>query len=277
MSIASSLSASSEPLDHAPAREWADDRDVDACVPIVVDLDGTLVATDTLVESIIKLIARSPLNLLRMVLWLVRGRATFKAEIGARVSLAVELLPFNASLLAYLRAEKAAGRRIILATAADESIARRVSEHLNLFDDVLASNGERNLKGTAKLTAIRDKIGNAFVYAGDSAADVPIWEASKQAILVGVSPRVTNALRGRVVIVRVFPRQVAGVGVWARALRVHQWTKNSLLFVPLLTSFGFLEVHRMFLTAVAFLALSLTASATYVLNDLWDLDNDRVC
>jgi 4-hydroxybenzoate polyprenyltransferase len=244
-------------------------------VPIVVDLDGTLVATDTLVESVIKLVKRSPLNLLRMLLWLPRGRAAFKAETAAHVTVAAALLPFNGPLLAYLRAEKGAGRRIVLATAAHESNARRVSEHLDLFDDIIASDGLRNLKGSAKLAAIQDKVGNAFIYAGDSPADIPIWEAAEQAILVSVGQSAEDALQGRVSIARIFPRPRSGLVTWMRALRLHQWAKNTLLLVPLLTSFGFLQIDKIATSAAAFLAFSLAASASYILNDLWDLDSDR--
>jgi phosphoserine phosphatase len=183
-----------------------------ALTPIVVDLDGTLVATDTLIESIIHLLKRSPLNLVRLLVWLVQGRAALKAKVAAHATIAAELLPFNAPLLAYLHAEKAVGRRIVLATAAHESIAHGVAQHLDLFDDVLASDTQRNLKGRTKLAAIQDKVGMAFIYAGDSPADIPIWQAAEQAILVSVSPAVTNAVRASVPIAQVFPRQRPGLG-----------------------------------------------------------------
>jgi 4-hydroxybenzoate polyprenyltransferase len=211
-----------------------------------------------------------------MLLWLTRGRAVFKAKVAARTAMAPELLPFNASLLAYLRAEKAAGRRIFLATGAHESIAQHVYEHLDLFDDFLASDGKRNLRGQVKLAAIQDRVGETFLYAGDSRTDIPIWAAAKQAILVNVSPTVASAVRKRkLVIVREFPRRRPDLATWMQALRLHQWAKNSLLFVPLLTSFAFLDADRTFTEVIAFLAFSLAASATYVLNDVWDLDSDR--
>jgi 4-hydroxybenzoate polyprenyltransferase len=243
--------------------------------PLVVDLDGTLTPTDTLVESVIQFIKRSPLNLFRIFFWLVLGRAGFKGKIAARVSIAADLLPYRPTVLDYLHSEKGKGRTIILATAAHRSIADKVAAHLGIFDSVLASDAHHNLKGRNKLAAIQQNLGDNFVYAGDCQADVPIWQAARAAVLVGVSPSLTQAV-GRVVpIERVFAAEKAGLATWLKALRVHQWLKNLLLFVPLLTAFSFSDPGRLITLVVAFMAFSLAASATYVVNDLWDLDNDR--
>ncbi len=155
--------------------------------PLVVDLDGTLTPTDTLVESLINLVKQSPMNLLRLPFWLLKGRAAFKEAVASHTSIAVEQLPYHDSLLAYLRGEKEQGRRIILATAAHKSIAEGISAHLGLFDGVLATDLGRNLKGRTKLEAIREEVGKEFVYAGDSYADIPIWKAAQAAVLDGVS------------------------------------------------------------------------------------------
>ena len=100
-------------------------------IPLVVDLDGTLTSTDTLVESILQVIRLSPLNLLRLLGWLLQGRAVFKHRIALLTQPSAEMLPYHASLLAYLRNEKSRGRHLILATAAHERIAHAVSDHLN--------------------------------------------------------------------------------------------------------------------------------------------------
>lgn len=244
-------------------------------LPLVVDLDGTLTPTDTLVESVVQAVKRSPLNLLRLPLWLLRGRARFKCAIASHANVTSEHLPYCEALLSYLRVEKQNGRRIILATAAHKSIADGVSAHLGLFDAVLSTDSARNLKGSAKLRAIRESVGSEFVYAGDSRADIPIWKAAKAAILVGVSPAVAQRVRRSVVIEAEIPRAQITVATWLRALRVHQWLKNLLLFVPLLTAFSFAEMDRLAAAVIGFFAFSLAASATYVVNDLWDLDNDR--
>ncbi len=243
--------------------------------PLVVDLDGTLTPTDTLVESLVKVVKQSPLNLLRLPLWLLKGRAGFKEAIAAHSSIDLDHLPYHESLLDYLREEKAKGRQIVLATAAHQSIAERVSTHLGLFDKVLATKSGHNLKGKRKLQAIQESVGEAFVYAGDSQADLPVWKAAKAAILVGVAPHTAEAVRRNIPIEREFPKEGLGLAVWLHALRVHQWLKNLLLFVPLLTTFSFLEIGKIATMTVAFLAFSFAASATYVVNDLWDLENDR--
>ena len=243
--------------------------------PLVVDLDGTLTPTDTLVESLIKLVKQSPLNLLRLPWWLMKGRASFKNAVASHVGISAENLPYREDLLTYLRGEKEKGRRIILATAAHKSIAEAVSKHLGLFDEVLATDAGHNLKGMEKLEAIQERVGREFVYAGDCHSDIPIWKAAQAAVLVGVSPGLAEAIRRDVKIEQEFPKERIGLATWVRALRIHQWLKNLLLFVPLLTAFSFMEMEKLTTMVVAFLAFSLAASATYMVNDLWDLENDR--
>lgn len=261
--------------DHADPEDTAA-RQIGSTLPLVVDLDGTLIATDTLVESAIRAVKRSPLDFFRLPLWLWQGRAQLKRAMADKGPIDIARLPYNQPLLSYLRNEKARGRRIILATAAHETIAREICAHLDLFDDVLASDGQVNLKGSAKLEAIRARLGPDFVYAGDSPADIPIWKASGHAILVGLSPaRAAEAAQWQVQVEQEFPRETASPRVWLKALRVHQWLKNLLLFVPLLTSFSFTDMGKLLTVAGAFLVFSLAASATYIVNDLWDLDSDR--
>lgn len=243
--------------------------------PIVVDLDGTLTPTDTLVESLIGVVKRSPLDLLQLPFRLLNGRADFKDWVAARAGVSAGSLPYREPLLEYLREEKRKGRRIVLATAAHRSIAEGVSAHLGLFDAVIATQAGRNLKGEAKLEAIRKEIGSEFAYAGDSAADAPIWRAAKAAVLVGVAPGLADSIRKDVPVEREFAAERGGLGAWLRAFRVHQWMKNLLLFVPLLTAFSFFDVWQLVTTVIAFFAFSFAASASYVLNDLWDLENDR--
>lgn len=247
-----------------------------ALATLIVDLDGTLTPTDTLIESIIRLVKRNPLDLLRLPFWLLKGRAVFKGLVASRSGFSAQHLPYRQPFLDYLRSEREKGRRIVLATAADWHIADAVAAHLGLFDEVLASEGAQNLKGSAKLDAIREKIGVRFVYAGDSVSDLPLWKAAEAAVLVGTSPSVTETVRRNTPVEREFPRDKTGIAPWLRALRVHQWLKNLLLFVPLLTAFSFFEADKLATMVAAFLAFSLAASATYVVNDLWDLESDRL-
>lgn len=244
--------------------------------PLVVDLDGTLTPTDTLVESVFALLRQRPWMVFALLLWLVRGRAGFKAQVAAAGRLAVQHLPWRREFLDWLRAERAAGRSVWLATAAHQQIADDVAAALPLFDGVLASRKGVNLKGETKLAAIRARLGARFCYAGDSRADLPIWAAAEAAVLVGVSPALAARVHAAGVRVeREFAAAPVGLGLWLKAIRVHQWVKNLLIFVPLLTSFSFTDPLRLGLALLAFAAFSLAASGTYLMNDLWDLEHDR--
>jgi 4-hydroxybenzoate polyprenyltransferase/phosphoserine phosphatase len=248
------------------------DRDA----PIVVDLDGTLSRTDTLLESTIRAIKRDILNLPKALLYLVKGRPTFKQFVASQAALSAKDLPYHADLLDYLRQERQRGRRIVLATAADRSIANAVASHIGLFDKVLSTEVGVNLKGATKLNMILKVVGSRFVYAGDSSADLIIWRHAQAAILVGTTPILRSAVCRTTRIENEFTGEAATLRTWLRALRVHQWLKNLLVFVPLFTGFSFFDASKLVATAAAFVAFSLAASATYVLNDLLDLDSDRI-
>lgn len=245
-------------------------------IPLIVDLDGTLTPTDTLVESVIRLIKKNPVDLLRIPFWILKGRAAFKSNIASRINFSAENLPFRQSFVDYLRREREKGRRIILATAAHHSIAEAVAVKLGLFDSIIATDETRNLKGKCKLAAIRETIGEKFVYAGDNKSDLPIWKAAEAAVLVGVSSQVAKVVRQHTPVEQEFLASNANLIIWLRALRIHQWLKNLLLFVPLFTAFSFFEINKLLIVFIAFLAFSLAASAAYLINDLWDLESDRL-
>jgi len=243
--------------------------------PIVVDLDGTLTTSDTLIESFVETIKRNPWDIFRMPAWIAKGRAVFKARLASRAGSIAETLPYRQPLCDFLRDQRAKGRRIILATAANQSIARSVATYLDFFDEVLASDETTNLKGASKLKAIRTVVGDRFVYAGDSASDLPVWEAAESALIVGASARVAKTVRSVVPVEREFPRFQAGLRVWVRELRIYQWFKNLLIFVPLLTSFAFVDSAKSLAAILGFFVFSLATSATYVVNDIADLHSDR--
>ncbi|OOZ39392.1 4-hydroxybenzoate polyprenyltransferase [Solemya pervernicosa gill symbiont] len=243
--------------------------------PLVVDLDGTLTPTDTLLESILLQIKASPFTLFLFPFWLLLGRAHFKRKIANNITLPAELLPYNQELLNYLKQQKRIGRKLILATAAHESIASKVSAHLKIFDQVLSTNLNVNLKGKNKLSAIRNAVGNDFSYAGDSPADLPIWESAKTAIFVNLKNKHKDQLSESVIIEREFHIPGPTLVAWIKAIRLHQWTKNILLFIPLLTSFSFIDAEKSASAIIGFLAFSLLASGTYIFNDLWDISSDR--
>ena len=245
--------------------------------PLCVDLDGTLVATDTLLESLLVLVKHRPLYLLLLPWWLIRGRSSFKQKVAEAAPLEVTTLPYRHDFLRFLKEQKEAGHRLILATGADRHLALKCSAHLGLFDEVLASDGKVNLTGQAKLRAIKSALGGEnFIYAGNSSADIAIWRKAEQAVPVSVSPRVMSRLRQEGVgIKRVFPRAARPFGTLLKAIRPLHWAKNILLFVPVFTAHRLFEPHALAETLIAFVAFSLCASAGYVLNDMLDLEADR--
>lgn len=248
---------------------------IELAPPLVVDLDGTLTPTDTLAELVIQLLKQAPLTIFILPFWLLRGIAHFKAQVAWATKFSAAALPYREDVVQFLTAQKSQGRRLVLATAAHESIAYAVAAHLTLFDQVIGSTVTCNLKGKRKLAVIQQQVGEAFVYAGDSSADLPIWRAARAAVLVDVPACLTKAVRDSVPIEREFSIARSPLKVWAKALRVHQWLKNLLVFVPLITAFSFSELASVVTVLLAFLAFSFAASATYIINDLSDLGNDR--
>lgn len=243
--------------------------------PLVVDLDGTLIRSDLLIESFLLLIKQNPFNLFFVLLWLLKGKATLKAEIARRVDIPVELLPFNQELIAYLRAEKTKGRQLILATASHQRYAHSVAQHLGIFDDVLASDESRNLSGSAKRAALTERYGEKqYVYAGNAAVDLNVWHHCSAAIVVA-SAALAKKAGNHCPVELHLPVPKPTLKVILKALRVHQWVKNALIFVPLLTSHMLTEPRGLLLGILAFFAFSFCASSVYFLNDLLDLNDDR--
>jgi 4-hydroxybenzoate polyprenyltransferase/phosphoserine phosphatase len=245
-------------------------------VPLCVDLDGTLIKTDVLWESLMQLLKRNPLYLFALLVWILRGRAFLKQQIAARAELDVAALPYHQPFLDFLRMEKKRGRQIILATAADHRLARQVAQHVGLFDDVLASDGRVNLKGKNKGRALAARFGaRSFDYAGNSSADLPVWHEARQAIVVNATERLAQQARELVQVSHVFNEPRSVLRAMIKALRPHQWVKNLIIFVPLVTSHKIGDFKLLGDTAVAFVAFCLCASGIYVLNDLLDLSSDR--
>ncbi len=259
-----------------PSGSAAADDDRDAAVPLCVDLDGSLIRTDLLWESFGAAVRTWPADLARVVGWLGQGRAALKAGLAGRADLDVAQLPYRADVLAFLRAEKAGGRTLVLATAADARLAEAVAGSLGLFDAVVASDGAVNLKGRHKRDALVRRYGvRGFDYLGDSTADLPVWEAARGALVVGSDPTLVREAGHRCPVVATFPDPVPGWRGWVRQLRVHQWAKNALVVVPMVAAHRVGEPRTLAATAVAVLAFCAAASAIYLLNDLIDLPSDR--
>jgi 4-hydroxybenzoate polyprenyltransferase len=246
-------------------------------VPLYVDLDGTLVATDTLWESFLLFLAHRPLSVWRIPGWLARGRAVFKHEIARRVTLPPESLPYRPEVLGLIAEARARGAEVILATAADEVVAHAVADHVGQFDGVLASDGDANLKGERKLEAIRAHAGErAFAYVGNDGADIPILAAASVGFLTAATPTLARSLTHRLPSVRVLGESTGGRRALVRLMRPQQWVKNLLVLVPLLLSHLVLEWSRLGSAIMAMMAFSLCASAVYVVNDLVDVHADRL-
>ncbi len=244
--------------------------------PIAVDIDGTLLRTDLLYESFILLIQEKPWALLLLPLWLLRGKAYLKRRIALLVMPDVDTLPVNETLLGWLREKRRDGASLGLFSASDQILVQRVAARFGLFSVALGSDGRVNLSGPAKLSAIRDCYGPSFTYVGDGHQDVPIWTGCGSAILVG---RKVASLRRRlptsVAVGPAFSLPGPRLRTWGEALRVHQWVKNSLVFLPLLLSGMMPGPDLALLLGAGFLAFCLLSSATYLLNDLFDLPADR--
>lgn len=245
-------------------------------VPLVVDLDGTLLSSDLLLETWLLYLRTNPEKLFTPFLWLTRGKAFLKDGLARETALDVSALPYNPEIVALLTAERARGRQVILATASHHALAERIAQHLGIFDGVIASDRTRNLSAQSKRDALVARFGaGGFDYAGNSRDDLPVWEAARQAILVNPEPGVEKRSRELGNVSAIIDSKRTSVGDWARALRCHQWLKNLLIFVPLLAAHRVTEMDLLADGLLAFLAFGLCASTVYILNDLLDLGDDR--
>ncbi len=244
--------------------------------PLVVDLDGTLLKTDLLLESFFSLLRQAPLSALAVPFWLLKGRAHLKREIASRVRLDVALLPYRTALLEQLRVEHGKGRSIVLATASDELLTQQVADYLQLFDSVLASDGSTNLSGERKRERLVSQSGErGFDYAGDGGIDLAVWSSARKAIVVNPNPRLLRAVGKVAAAESVFDDTCPSLAEYFKALRPQQWLKNLLVFVPLFAAHRFYESALMEKTLLAFAAFCCCASSGYLFNDLLDLSADR--
>jgi len=243
--------------------------------PLYVDLDGTLIATDALWESLLLLVRNRPLDLARLPFWALRGKSHFKDRLASRVLPDPARLPYRPEVLEFLREQKQLGRRLVLATASNDRIAKSVAEHLGLFDAVIASNATANLRGSGKLAAIQSASPGPFDYMGDSRADLPLWKACHRAYVVGGSSTVSQMAEAACSMTMVLAEPRATWPAVVAALRPKHWVKNILLFIPLVFAHQLHDRAKLLAIAFAFAAMSLCASAVYVLNDLLDLESDR--
>lgn len=246
--------------------------------PLCVDLDGTLLRTDLLYESFLVALRRRPWIVFFVPFWILAGRSVLKRRLAAIADeeLDVESLPVTDGLVAYLKAQKAEGRRIELISASDQALVARVAARFgDLFDHVEGSDGVTNLKADVKAEAIAARHTGGFVYAGNGTADDPVWKRASGSIVVN------DALRRRDTVARLAPLEAAfgdptdTKRALGSAMRLHQWAKNGLIFLPLLLSSTYTDPATVAAAVLALFGFCLAASGTYVLNDLLDLSADR--
>lgn len=244
--------------------------------PLVVDLDGTLLRSDLLLETGLAFVRHRPLKALRLFKWLVKGKAALKANLARAVDIDVTVLPYDPAVLDLVNSARNSGRKVVLATASHISLAERIAEHLGIFDQVLASDEKVNLSSHRKRDLLVENFGvKGFDYVGNSSDDLSVWEVARDAYVVNPERGVER--RAQVIgnVKEVMLSNVAGVKDWRKALRLHQWMKNILIFVPLLAAHQLGNYLLIWQGVLAFLFFGLCASSVYLLNDLLDLADDR--
>ncbi|HTX75864.1 MAG TPA: UbiA family prenyltransferase [Terracidiphilus sp.] len=244
--------------------------------PLCVDLDGTLVKVDTLYDTFLLLARKNPRALLAIPRWLAGGKANLKANLTRTVSLDVDRLPYNRPLLEYLKAQHAAGRPVYLATGADFELAKRIADHLGIFNGVLASDGQKNLTGKNKLARFREFFSaGEFDYIGNALADVDLLAAASEPGLANPSLALRTVLRARGIrAAQCFADRAPSARSLIRAMRIPQWAKNFLVLLPFMLAHKW-EIAPARAAVIAFFCFSFCASANYVVNDLLDIENDR--
>ena len=245
-------------------------------IPLCVDLDGTLIQTDLLLETWLLLIKRNPIYIFLCCVWLLKGKAALKAEIAKRVEFNPTTLPYNQKFVDWLHTQRQAGRELWLCTASNDRLANAVAAHLQIFSGVFASSDSLNLSGRNKAKQLVSQFGEkSFDYCGNDRVDLPIWRVSHGAVVVGANKRLLLQAGSVAEIRAVFPRTSGCLRATFKALRPHQWAKNVLVFVPLAGAHRLGDVESVKQALFAFLAFGLCASSVYLLNDMLDLNEDR--
>lgn len=245
--------------------------------PLCVDVDGTVLATDLLFESFLGAVKVNPVVLLLVVVWLLRGgRVRLKHELAQRVKIATELLPLNLAVVEYMQREARAGRPVYLVSASDAALVERLADRFDCITGVIGSDGATNLKGSAKAEALRRQFGaTGWEYVGDAEPDFAVWRCAAYVTCVSSDDRFMGRVRAEFPAAQFIVKNRPNLHTFARALRIHQWAKNLLVFLPIVLAHRVLELQPLAASFAAALAFSLCASGVYLLNDLLDLEADR--
>jgi 4-hydroxybenzoate polyprenyltransferase len=242
---------------------------------LCVDLDGTLLRTDSLHESVLNASRHRPLALLRAIARLPAGKAAFKRRVAELSRVDPATLPYDPDVLTFLREQHAQGRRIALVSAADQELVAAIAEHLGVFVHALGSDGVTNLAGANKLAAIRSLFGENFSYIGNHRVDLPIWEQARTVLLAGDDAGLLRRAAPGGRLESDLRRRPPGLRPWLRAMRLHQWAKNGLVFAPVVLAAPYLTAGDVGRAVVGFFVFGLLASVGYIVNDLLDLPADR--
>ncbi len=247
-------------------------------VPLVVDLDGTLVLADTLHEIAVKFLIKNPfLNLPIMIGWLFKGKAHFKHNMSQQIEVNVASLPYNMPFLKWVSSQRENGRKIVLCSAANERIANKVAEYTQIFDEVISSTKSENLSGKNKALILEEKFSDTgYIYAGNSFDDIPVWDKAIETIIVNAPNKLEKIVKKTYDQNLFFSTNVKKISIWLKPLRLHQWTKNLLIFLPLIAAHQQYNFENISLLLASFICIGLCASSTYVFNDIIDIDSDRL-
>ncbi|MFZ4687195.1 MAG: UbiA family prenyltransferase [Hyphomonadaceae bacterium] len=245
-------------------------------MPLAVDLDGTLLLTDTLFEALGEHLRRRPLWALAQLVQLPFAIAKVKDRLTSGLNLDIATLPVNEDVLAYCREAKAEGREVWLVSAADQKVVDQVAARFGIFDRAIGSDGTTNNKGGAKARLLEREAPGGFEYVGDSPADIKVWARAKAASHVDKGEARKRMIeRMGVPVARSFDRPKAGLVTWLKAMRLHQWAKNALIFVPAILAMKIDDLPTLMTLLMAMPLLGATASGAYILNDIVDLSTDR--
>lgn len=247
-------------------------------LPLFVDLDGTLIKSDWMLEAILATVRNNPVAIFKVIVWLIQGRAYLKQRLAETIDIDIASLPVNVEFLEFLKEEKVKNRELILISASAQSAVNSVQNHFSLFDSAVGSNGVINLKSEAKLAKIRELCHGSFSYAGNSAADFAVWQEADEIIVVNAEASIAAKAKllqqDRPTLIELdspsplLPRLLT-------AMRPHQWLKNLLIFLPLILSHQLGDFDLFLRVVLAFASFSLCASSVYFINDLLDMTSDR--
>lgn len=245
--------------------------------PLCVDCDGTLIKTDLLHEALLLLPKQCLLNIVKLPFWLLKGKAYFKQKLAQQVNINFKSLPYNEDVVNFIKEAKATKRKVILVTASPQAWADGINKTLQLFDEVIGSDHETNLSGTNKAAYLVKQYGEkGFDYIGNSKADLPVWKQSAAAIVVASSASLPSEAAKLTTIKQHIKPKPRTLFNYMKAFRIHQWIKNILIFLPMVAATQLTSSYILIQGFYAFIAFSLCASAVYLINDLFDLESDRL-